>query len=59
MKQVVLPLALLAVAFFVFAMWRSPAGAAGDMTHILGNVGTLMQEAVSKVADFIGSFGHT
>lgn len=59
MKKVAAPLAALAGCFFVFAMWRSPATAAGDLTHIMGNLGTLLQEAVSKVADFVGSFGHT
>lgn len=59
MKKMAIPVASLAVAFFVFAMWRSPTTAAGDVTHIMGNVGTLLQEALTKVADFVGSFGHT
>lgn len=59
MKNLAVPLAALAVAFLVFAVWRSPATAAGDVTHILGNVGTLLQEALSKVSDFVGSFGHS
>ncbi len=59
MKKVALPLGALAGAFLVFAIWRSPATAAGDVTHILGNVGTLLQEVFSKLADFVGSFGHS
>lgn len=59
MKKMALPLGALAGAFLVFAIWRSPATAAGDVTHILGNVGTILQEALSKVSEFIGSFGHS
>ncbi|HNJ70572.1 MAG TPA: hypothetical protein PKX97_15050, partial [Microthrixaceae bacterium] len=59
MKKVAQPLMALAVGFLILAIWRSPATAAADVTHILGNVGTFLQEVLSKVAEFLGSFGKS
>jgi hypothetical protein len=49
----------LAVGFLILAIWRSPATAAGDVTHVLGNVGSFLQEVLAKVAEFLGSFGKS
>ena len=51
--------AMLAVGFLVLAVWRSPATAAADVSHVLGNVGTFLQEVLTKVAEFLGSFGKS
>lgn len=59
MKKMAQPVAVLAVGFLVLAIWRSPATAAADVTHVLGNVGTFLQEVLSKVAEFLGSFGKS
>lgn len=59
MKKVAQPLAVLAVGFLVLAIWRSPATAAADVTHVLGNVGGFLQEVLAKVAEFLGSFGKS
>lgn len=59
MKNVAQAVAVLAVGFLVLAIWRSPATAAADVTHVLGNVGTFAQEVLLKVADFLGSFGRS
>jgi hypothetical protein len=59
MKKLAQPAAMLAVGFLVLAVWRSPATAAADVSHVLGNVGTFLQEVLSKVAEFLGSFGKS
>ena len=59
MKKMAQPLAVLAVGFLVLAIWRSPATAAADVSHVLGNVGTFLQEVLAKIAEFLGSFGKS
>ncbi len=59
MKNVAQGVAVLAVGLLVLAIWRSPATAAADVTHVLGNVGTFLQEVLAKVAEFLGSFGRS
>jgi hypothetical protein len=59
MKKMAQPVAALAVGFLVLAIWRSPATAAADISHVLGNVGSFLQEALQKVAEFLGSFGNS
>jgi hypothetical protein len=59
MKKLAQPAAMLAVGFLVLAVWRSPATAAADVSHVLGNVGTFLQEVLTKVAEFLGSFGKS
>ncbi|UDY37331.1 hypothetical protein [Dermatobacter hominis] len=57
MKKMAQPVAALALGFLVLAIWRSPATAAADISHVLGNVGTFLQEVLQKLSEFIGSFG--
>lgn len=59
MKKVAQPMLALAVGFLILAIWRSPATAAGDVTHVLGNVGSFLQEVLAKIAEFLGSFGKS
>jgi hypothetical protein len=59
MKKLAQPAAMLAVGFLVLAVWRSPATAAADVSHVLGNVGNFLQEVLAKVAEFLGSFGKS
>jgi hypothetical protein len=59
MKKMAQPMAMLAVGFLVLAVWRSPATAAADVGHVLGNVGTFLQEVLAKLAEFLGSFGKS
>ena len=59
MKKMAQPAAMLAVGFLVLAIWRSPATAAADITHVMGNVGTFLQEVLAKIAEFLGSFGQS
>jgi hypothetical protein len=57
MKKIAQPVLLVAGAVLVLTIWRSPATAASDVTIALGNIGTFLQEVVSRVADFLASFG--
>ena len=59
MKKMAQPVAALALGFLVLAIWRSPATAAADISHVLGNVGTFLQEVLQKTAEFLGSFGKS
>ncbi len=59
MKKVAQPVGMLAIGFLVLAIWRSPATAAADVGHVLGNVGTFLQEVLAKLAEFLGSFGKS
>jgi hypothetical protein len=58
MKKAAQPVILLAVGLLILAIWRSPATAADDVTTVLGNIGTFLQEILAKVAEFLGSFGN-
>ncbi|MFV0318622.1 MAG: hypothetical protein ACK5O2_16870 [Microthrixaceae bacterium] len=49
-------LAVLAVSVVVVALWRSPATAAGDVGEVIGWAAGLVQEAIGRFAEFIGSF---
>jgi hypothetical protein len=57
MNNKLMPVLLLAGGFMVLAIWRNPAVAAQDVGHLLGNVGSFLQEAVSKLAEFLGNLG--
>jgi 16S rRNA G966 N2-methylase RsmD len=57
MNNKMMPVLLLGGAFAMFIIWRNPAVAGQDMSDLVGGVGTLVQEAVSKIADFVGSLG--
>jgi hypothetical protein len=57
MNKIALPIVGLAVGLLVLAIWRSPATAAADVTDVLGNVGSFLQEVLAKIAEFLGSFG--
>jgi hypothetical protein len=57
MNNKLMPVLLLAGGFMVLAIWRNPAVAAQDVGHLLGNVGSFLQEAVAKVAEFLGNLG--
>jgi hypothetical protein len=59
MKMMAQSVAVLAVGFLILAIWRSPATAAADVGHVLGNVGTFLQEVLAKLAEFLGSFGKS
>jgi hypothetical protein len=52
-----LPVLLLGAGFMVLAIWRDPAVAAQDVGSLLGTIGGFVQEVLSKIADFVGSFG--
>lgn len=47
----------LAGGFMILAIWRNPAVAADDVGSLLGNVGSFLQEAVDRLAEFIGNLG--
>lgn len=57
MNNKLMPLLLLAAASFVFILWRNPMVAADQMSDMLGNAGGLVQEAVDRVAEFVGNLG--
>jgi hypothetical protein len=57
MNNKLMPVLMLAGGFMVLAIWRNPAVAAQDVGHLLGNVGSFLQEAVGKVAEFLGNLG--
>ncbi len=57
MNNKLMPLMLLAGGFFALAIWRNPAVAAQDVSHLLGNVGGFLQDAVARVAEFLGNLG--
>lgn len=57
MNKKLQPVFLLAAGFTVLAIWRDPSVAAQDVGHVLGNIGGFLQEVLSKVAEFLGSFG--
>ena len=57
MNKKLQPVLLLAAAFTVLAIWRNPAVAAGDVGQLVGNIGGLLQVALGKIAEFLGSFG--
>ncbi len=57
MNKKLQPVLLLAAGFTVLAIWRNPSVAAQDVGHVLGNVGGFLQEALGKIAEFLGSFG--
>ena len=57
MNNKMMPVLLLAGGFMVFVVWRNPAVAADDFGNLVGNLASLAQEAVGKIADFVGSLG--
>ncbi len=57
MNNKLMPLMLLAAAAFVFILWRNPVVAADQMSDMFGNAGGLVQEAVDRVAEFVGNLG--
>lgn len=57
MNNKLMPVFLLVGAVFVVALWRNPAVAAQDVGEVLGSVGGWIQDAVAKLAEFVGSFG--
>ena len=57
MNNKLMPVLMLAGGFMVLAIWRNPALAAQDVGHLLGSVGSFLQEAVGKVAEFLGNLG--
>ena len=57
MNNKLMPVLMLAGGFMVLAIWRNPAVAAQDVGHLLGNVGSFLQEAVGTVAEFLGNLG--
>lgn len=57
MNNKLLPILLVAGGFFAFAIWRNPVLAAQDMSDLTGNVAGFLQDAVARVAEFLGSLG--
>lgn len=57
MNNKMMPVLLLAGGFMVFAIWRNPAVAAQDVGTLIGNLASLAQEAVGKLAEFLGNLG--
>jgi hypothetical protein len=57
MNNKMMPVLLLAGGFMVFAIWRNPAVAAQDVGNLIGNLASLAQEAVGKLAEFLGNLG--
>jgi hypothetical protein len=57
MNKKLQPVLLLAAGFMVLAIWRNPSVAAQDIGDLLGSIGGFLQEVLSKVAEFLGSFG--
>lgn len=57
MNNKLMPVLLLAGGFMVFAIWRNPAVAAQDVGNLIGNLASLAQEAVGKLAEFLGNLG--
>jgi hypothetical protein len=57
MNNKLMPILLLAGGFFILAMWRNPAVAAQDVGTVLGNVGTWLQDAIGKAAEFLVNLG--
>lgn len=57
MNKKLQPVLLLAAGFMVVAIWRDPAVAAQDAGNVLGSVGGFLQEALAKVAEFMGNLG--
>ena len=57
MNKMMPVLLFLAGGFMILAIWRNPAVAADDVGSMLGTVGSLLQEAVDRLAEFVGSFG--
>lgn len=57
MNNKMMPVLLLAGGFMVLAIWRNPAVAAQDVGHLLGNVGSFLQEVLAKLAEFFGNLG--
>lgn len=57
MNNKMMPVLILAGGFMVLAIWRNPAVAAQDVGNLLGNVGSFLQEAVGKLAEFLGNLG--
>lgn len=57
MNNKLMPVLLLAGGFMVLAIWRNPAVAAQDVGHLLGNIGSFLQEVVAKLSEFLGNLG--
>jgi len=57
MSKKLQPVLLLAAGFMVLAIWRNPAVAAQDVGSLLGNVGNFLQDALAKIAEFLGNLG--
>lgn len=57
MNNKLMPVFLLAGAFFVLALWRNPAVAAEDVSHVIGNIWGFLEEVFTKVIDFLGGLG--
>jgi hypothetical protein len=56
-NKMVQVLLFIAGGFMILAIWRNPAVAADDVGSLLGNVGTFLQDAIDRVAEFIGNLG--
>jgi hypothetical protein len=58
MKKMAQPLVMVAAGFLILAIWRSPATAATDVGNVLGTLGTVLQEALTKITEFVGALGN-
>jgi len=57
MNKLMTPLLFLGAAFLVFAIWRNPATAAADVGNLAGSIGSWLQDAISRIAEFFSNLG--
>jgi len=48
---------LVSEGLLILLIWRNPTGAATDVGDVFGNVWNFISDALSRLADFFGSFG--